>query len=75
QKQFLLRLAYATTFNGCQGLTLSRTALDLHSECFAHGQLYTTLSHIHHHNNSYVLFSNLNEEKDMEHVVYKYLLL
>ncbi|KAG2079277.1 hypothetical protein BDR04DRAFT_1086489 [Suillus decipiens] len=30
--------AYTTTFNGCQGLTLARTVLDLRIVPFAHGQ-------------------------------------
>jgi hypothetical protein len=44
--QFPLRLAYAMTFNGCQGLTLDKTVLDLCCEVFTHGQLYTALSRI-----------------------------
>jgi hypothetical protein len=44
--QFPLRLSYATTFNGSQGLTLDKTVLDLRCEVFAHGQLYTALSRI-----------------------------
>ncbi|KAG2071988.1 hypothetical protein BDR04DRAFT_1051958, partial [Suillus decipiens] len=46
RKQFPLRPAYATTFNGCQGLTLARTVLDLRTDPFAHGQLYTALSRV-----------------------------
>ncbi|KIM50154.1 hypothetical protein SCLCIDRAFT_1225483 [Scleroderma citrinum Foug A] len=38
-----LRLAYATTFDGCQGLTLVKTS---HCRPFANGQLSTALSHI-----------------------------
>jgi hypothetical protein len=41
RRQFPLRLAYATTFNSCQGLTLDRVVLDLRTDVFAHGQLYT----------------------------------
>ena len=41
RKQFPLRLAYATTFDGCQGLTLARSVSDLRVDSFAHGQLYT----------------------------------
>ncbi|CAG8835143.1 13400_t:CDS:1, partial [Racocetra persica] len=44
RKQFPLRLAYATTFNSCQGLTLDRVVIDLRTHVFAHGQLYTALS-------------------------------
>ena len=39
RKQFPLRLAYATTFNSCQGLTLTRAAIDLRMDPFAHRQL------------------------------------
>ena len=35
--QFPLRLAYATTFNSSQGLTLDRAVLDLRRGVFAHG--------------------------------------
>ncbi|KAG1784745.1 uncharacterized protein HD556DRAFT_199881 [Suillus plorans] len=45
-RQFPLRPAYATTFNGCQGLTLARTVHDLQKDLFAHGQLYTALSRV-----------------------------
>jgi hypothetical protein len=46
RRQFPLRLAYATTFNSCQGLTLDRVVLDLTMPVFAHGQLYTSLSRV-----------------------------
>jgi len=46
RRQFPLRLAYATTFNSCQGLTLSRTVLDGRVPVFAHGQLYTALTRV-----------------------------
>ena len=38
------RIAYAITFNSCQGLTLDRVALNLRSDVFAHGKLYTVVS-------------------------------
>jgi ATP-dependent DNA helicase PIF1 len=41
RRQFPLRLAYATAFNSCQGLTLDKVVLDLTTPVFAHGQLYT----------------------------------
>jgi hypothetical protein len=46
RRQFPLRLAYATTFNSCQGLTLSRVVVDLSQQAFSHGQLYTCLSRV-----------------------------
>ncbi|KAG2061381.1 hypothetical protein BDR06DRAFT_869940, partial [Suillus hirtellus] len=42
-RQFLLHAAYAITFNGCQGLTLVHTILDLLTDLFTHGQLYMVL--------------------------------
>ncbi|KAE8244886.1 hypothetical protein A4X06_0g5922 [Tilletia controversa] len=42
--QFPLRAAYATTFHGCQGLTLSRTVIDCGTPIFAHGQRYAAIS-------------------------------
>ncbi|KAF9232085.1 hypothetical protein BU15DRAFT_55416 [Melanogaster broomeanus] len=74
-KQFPLRLAYATTFNGCQGLTLTRTVLDLHTDSFAHGQLYTALSRVRKHEDSMVLYNQSNDAKDTANVVYPQLLL
>lgn len=44
--QFPLRLAYATTFHGCVGLTLDKTVLDTRTDVFTHGQLYTSLSRV-----------------------------
>ena len=44
RRQFPLRLAYATTFNSCQGLSLQRVVLNLRTPDFAHGQLYTAFS-------------------------------
>jgi len=48
QKQFPLRLAYLTTFNSCQGLTLDQVVLDCREDVFAHGQLYTALTRVRH---------------------------
>ena len=73
--QFPLRLAYASTFNGCQGLTLDKTVLDLQTEVFAHGQLYTALSRIRIRQNIVVLYSEDHEDHTMKNVVYKDLLL
>jgi len=46
RKQFPLRLAYATTCNSCQGLTLDPAVLDLRVSPFTHGQLYTSISRV-----------------------------
>jgi len=42
RRQFPLRAAYATAFNGSQGLTLQRAIINLRSDPFD-GQLYTML--------------------------------
>src|SRR5438045_7836211 len=44
RRQFPLRLAYATIFNSCQGLTLDKTVLDLRMPVFANCQLYSSIS-------------------------------
>lgn len=46
RRQFPLGLAYATTFNSCQGLTLDRVGVELTKPVFSHGQLYVALSRI-----------------------------
>jgi ATP-dependent DNA helicase PIF1 len=46
RRQFPIDLAYSTTFNSCQGLTLDKVAVDLTTPVFSHGQLYTALSRI-----------------------------
>ncbi|KAF8552494.1 hypothetical protein OG21DRAFT_1416031, partial [Imleria badia] len=76
QKQFPLHLAYTTTFNGCQGLTLARSALDLCIDPFAHGQLYTALARFTRREDTLLLFPELNEEMSSANiVVYRKLLL
>jgi len=75
RRQFPLRLAYATTFNGCQGLTLVKTALDLLIDPFAHGQLYTALSCVRSRQDSLVIFSTTNDEQETANVVFPSLLL
>ncbi|CAD6959650.1 unnamed protein product [Tilletia controversa] len=41
---FPLRSAYATTFHGCQGLTLDKSVIDCTTPIFAHGQRYAAIS-------------------------------
>ena len=74
-QQFPLRLAYAMTFNGCQGLTLSKAALDLHIDPFAHGQLYTALSRVCRREDILIVFSETNEEQTTANIVFPSLLL
>ncbi|KAL8276810.1 hypothetical protein RQP46_010741 [Phenoliferia psychrophenolica] len=54
RRQFPLRLAYASTFNSCQGQTIGRLMLDFRSEPFSHGQLYTALSRVRNRNDAMV---------------------
>jgi hypothetical protein len=47
RNQYPLRLAYASTFNSCQGLTVEdHCVYDFRVDPFAHGQLYTALTRI-----------------------------
>lgn len=73
--QYPLRLAYSTTFNGCQGLTLDKTVLDLRSQVFAHGQLYTALSRVRVRGDSCVLLPEDEQDNCTTNVVYKDLLM
>ena len=75
RKQFPLRLAYATTFNSCQGLTLDRAVIDLRVPPFAHGQLYTSISRVRHRNHIRSFFNQDNEEGLTSNIVYRDLLL
>ena len=75
RRQFPLRLAYATTFNSCQGLTLDRVVLDLTRPVFAHGQLYTSLSRVRSGSNVRILRSPDERGLPTSNVVYRVLLL
>lgn len=75
RKQFPLRLAYATTFNSCQGLTLDRAVIDLRTPVFAHGQLYTSLSRIRNRTDIRTLFPNSTTLHETTNIVHKQLLL
>jgi hypothetical protein len=78
--QFPLRLAYATTFHGCVGLTLDKTVLDTRTDVFTHGQLYTSLSRVRNRNDTRLLRNETNTPDDdhlhlTKNIVYKQLLL
>lgn len=75
RRQFPLRLAYATTFNSCQGLTLDRVVLDLTLPVFAHGQLYTSLSRVRSAVDIRILRDPNEVDQDTINVVYPELLL
>ena len=73
RKQFPLRLAYATIFNSCQGLTLDRAVI-LRVPPFAHSQLYTSISRVRHWNHIRSFFNQDNEEGLTSNIVYRDLL-
>lgn len=75
RQQIPLRLAYSTTFNSCQGLTLDRCVLDLRTPVFAHGQLYTSISRVRRRDDIRAMFSEVNETHQTTNVVYPELLL
>jgi hypothetical protein len=75
RRQFPLRLAYATTFNSCQGLTLDRVVIDLRDDVFTHGQLYTAVSRVRHRSAIKKLLGINNTSQTCRNVVYKELLL
>jgi hypothetical protein len=75
RKQLALRLAYATTFNSCQGLTLDKVAIDFRTDVFAHGQLYTAISRIRNRSNAKILVDPIKFDGTVANVVYPSLLL
>jgi hypothetical protein len=74
RKQYPFRLAYATTFNSCQGLTLKRVVLDLRTEVFAHGQLYTALTRVRDKKDTLILIPQ-DFSTTTANIVYRDLLL
>jgi hypothetical protein len=75
RRQLPLRLAYATTFNSCQGLTLDKAVLDLRSPVFAHGQLHTALTRFRERDDGRALFAPDNILGGTINIVSKELLL
>ncbi|KAG1815138.1 uncharacterized protein BJ212DRAFT_1224568, partial [Suillus subaureus] len=69
-----LLIQRATTFNSSQGLILRRTVVDLRTDEFAHGQLYTALSRVRNQCDVRTLWSPTNEERETTNVVYSSLL-
>ncbi|CAG8448198.1 15067_t:CDS:2, partial [Cetraspora pellucida] len=74
RKQFPLCLAYSTTFNSCQGLTLNCAVIDLRTNVFAHGQLYTAISRVKNRTHALILLPNNNSETKALNVVYEELI-
>jgi hypothetical protein len=75
RRQIPLRLAYATTFNSCQGLTLDKIVIDLRTSVFAHGQLYTALSRVRQRNDARILLQSENYTATTTNIVHRSLLL
>jgi hypothetical protein len=75
RRQLPLRLAYSTTFNSCQGLTLDKVVLDLREPVFAHGQLYNALSRIRQGYDIRILLAPDNEQCQTTNIVHHQLLL
>ena len=79
RKQFPVRAGYVKTINRAQGATLNRTAIDLRTDCFAHGQLAVALSRVRSRNELLIL--TLKEKLDdngyalAKNVVYREILL
>ena len=68
-------MAYATTFNSYQGLTLDRAVIDLRVLPLSHGQLYTSISRVRHRDHIRSFFNQENAEGLTSNIVYKDLLL
>ena len=57
RKQYPLRPAYASTFNGSQGTNLRRCVVDVRKSPFSHGHLYVALGRVHTRHDIRVLTS------------------
>ena len=79
RRQYPLRAAYASTFNGGQGRTLERACLDVRRSPFAHGHLYVGVSRVKNRDDMRVLpdFENLDQNGNalVRNVVWPELLL
>ena len=70
RRQFPIRIAFAMTINKAQGQSLRVVGLYLPIVVFAHGQLYTALSHCTDGQNPYILLS-IEDPKMTMNPVYK----
>jgi hypothetical protein len=75
RRQIPLRLAYSSTFNSAQGLTLDRCVLDLRTPVFSHGQLYTSISRVRNRQHVRVLYEPENSDSTTANIVFTDLLL
>ena len=75
RKQVPLALCYATSFNGCQGLTVQKLGLDLHRSVFSHGQLYSAMTRVPDAKNVLILKYEGDNSKLTTNIVWEELLL
>ncbi|KAJ6596692.1 hypothetical protein B0H10DRAFT_1800093 [Mycena sp. CBHHK59/15] len=75
RKQIPLALCYATSFNGCQGLTVQKLGLDLCRPVFSHGQLYSAMTRVPDANNVLILKYEGDSSTCTTNIVWEELLL
>lgn len=75
RKQIPLALCYATSFNGCQGLTVLKLCLDLRRAVFSHGQLYSAVTRVPNSESVLILKEDAYESKETTNIVWEELLL
>lgn len=75
RRQIPLVLSYATTFNGCQGLTVRKLALDLRRDVFSHGQLYSACTRVPDAESVLILKNVGDNSPTTKNIVWKELLL
>ena len=62
-----VQLAYAVTFNKCQGQTLDFIGVETRDQSFSHGQCYVALSRVRHRNA--LCFYGTSEHLEIKNVV------
>jgi hypothetical protein len=68
-------LCYAVTFNGCQGLTVQKLALDLRRPVFSHGQLYAAMTRVPNSKDVMILKAEGDEDTTTTNIVWNELLV
>ena len=75
RKQYPIKHAYALTIDKSQGQSLERVGVDLETECFAHGQLYTGVSRAKYPNAISIYIPSTQESYKTKNIVWKEVLL
>ena len=70
RRQYPLRPAYASTYNGSQGCTFQRAVLDVRQSPFTHGHLYVAASRVRHRDHLRLL-PHRPEEQDRRPILVK----